>query len=323
MLKRLLRIFNIIYCAIAVGAICCFAFMPFIKTTISYNVTAETFKTLIGKSLPYEFTEQDYADVIGNGVEVKIDVNLKSGDLIGVVTKDTGNQLVDNFVNRNVEQIVTDLKPALEELARKVACKEAKEPVKEGVTECIKDVLGSDEKAQEVMRKAGIDDTYIETMSDNLALAIFPKPDPETGETPVATMDTIKEALVDTMDAMLVDLAKVDDNFKDEDGNPITVDPEDAERIKNDVQKSLEELGVVNEDGTIKDVSTVLALLLSEEDSPLKFAHGAKLNAGTQEEGPDLAQVLTEKEYHEAEEKYGNINMNLFKEKTILQIEEV
>jgi len=272
-----LRILNVLYFLISGFSIAWLAITPFADIKVDWNITYDSIKEIVTDDMvkDYGITVKDIfeeTDSIPLTAEVKIDNKM----LVDVwKAEDSQNYVKDNIIGYNVDAIIDD--PTVSSALNKVAKGAAKGMVTDMIEQQLKEQLAAGEDLYTKLGESGLDE---EDVKESVGAVI------DCLMSEGATIDSVSEKLAEEYNKYFTVLS--DDPAKT------------ADDMKDDLEESLGELGLINEDGTIKDISEVIGTLLSgllgggnEEDSGKTGAVILKLfGPAAAEEAESLSSVL-------------------------------
>lgn len=192
---------NLIVCAICALSIVGYFLKPFWNVKAEYRVKGETMKKLVGSAAE----GMDLDEVIGkDGIPLKIEISIESKDILFALKGDA-EKYVNKILDDNINKLVDDLTPTLDDITSKFVRAAAKKTVNESVHNQVKDILAGasgatdDDSINTMLEDAGIDETYLNGAIDNLFNAVYGLDEEgnPTGE-PV-TVDTVTDVIVNTV----------------------------------------------------------------------------------------------------------------------------
>ena len=249
-MKTMLRILNIVIMAIAALA----TVFLFVSPTISFNskvsVDIATFSEFV-PSTPYT-EDLDIASLLGTDqIQVGIKFSLNIGDTNKVMSKDK-NFVNDGMIGPNVNDIVDILHGPVNLITEYYVRTFLKGLIKDEITQQIDNARqrygATDSTAQEIMDEVGMDDEYF----NNFTFALYRAADKED-----ATVDSVTEVLYAEIDDALAKAEQT--GVVDTSGYT----EESKAGLKEDVVANLESMELVNEDGTVKRISSMAFNYLS------------------------------------------------------------
>lgn len=240
---------NILIVALSAAAVLSYFLMPLWRVNVSYLLREEQLKEM----LPEDMAEIDVGEIVGDGIELSVTVELESSDVVAAFTDSDPAQTVERAIERNVDAVVDQLTPVLDEIAEKAVRAAARQSVNEIVRDQIKNLLDPDAyddidaRVEEVLDKAGFTEAYINEKTDAFIDAVYAEN---------ATVDTVASVAVGTAEEVLEKLrASGEEEFAD----AVLTDERKAE-IESAVSDALST--VANEDGSIDMQNFVASLLL-------------------------------------------------------------
>lgn len=254
--RKIVWIFNIVVAALCLLSIICYFFGPVWQVKVSYTISADDFKQMIGEK--YDF---DANEVIGSeGETVSASLSLTAENLFDSFFAGA-EESVNKIIDSNVDSIVSQLSGTINGIARKTVKSAAKQLVKDEVHKNIQKFLteksedGSEVSSEEVQKKLdelGFTDDYIAEKTDKIIDDVF-----EGG----SDIDKVTGNIMDTVDEVYADFKK---NAEGKEGYEDLVDvelsEEDKTQIEDVVRDTLEELA--QEDGTIDPDALIAELLM-------------------------------------------------------------
>ena len=226
----------------------------FVSPTISFNskvsVDIATFSEFV-PSTPYT-EDLDIASLLGTDqIQVGIKFSLNIGDTNKVMSKDK-NFVNDGMIGPNVNDIVDILHDPVNLITEYYVRTFLKGLIKDEITQQIDNARqrygATDSTAQEIMDEVGMDDEYF----NNFTFALYRAADKED-----ATVDSVTEVLYAEIDDALAKAEQT--GVVDTSGYT----EESKAGLKEDVVANLESMELVNEDGTVKRISSMAFNYLS------------------------------------------------------------
>lgn len=243
-LKLRLRIFNIILIAISALSICWLAIFPFLEVKVNYLLTADTVKEFM-KDMNEE--EVDIDDIVKDGINIGVGVSITPKMLVKSVTTSDPKQFVEeDVIAPTVDRIIEDLMPTIEEIAKRAVKSTAKKELTKQLEGSFKETFGADVNVEAKLSEAGIN---IDQELDEV-ITIFTAED--------ATVDSVSTKIAEKINTIS---EKVETAFPEYAGK---FDGITAEQIKEPLQKALDEVGLVDEQGNILDFEQMLSVLLDK-----------------------------------------------------------
>lgn len=241
---------NFIYFIISLAVILAYVFTPFLSVKVDFTVNARLMETFFGDI--EEFKDVDMEEVVGkDGIPVEIGVKITPLDVVATVASNDGETLVkEDFIGKNIDNLVAALEPALTQAVGGVVKSTVKKQTKQQVTAAINDLLSADDDAETYLAAAGLTDEYFDECVDDFYNAF-------TEEN--ATVSGVSEVIKETVDDALTKL-------KTSEPEKFAALPDEvsAEDIAAELDETLKTYGLADEDGNIKDVSEALAFLLKK-----------------------------------------------------------
>lgn len=238
---------NILIVALSAAAILSHLLFPLWRVHIVFPIQEKLLKEM----LPEEMADLDVGEIVGDGIPVSVTLEIRTKDVFSSFT-DTGVTAIESTIERNVDSVVDQLTPTLDEIAEKVLRAAAKQGVNDVLREQIRNFLDpetddTDARVEEIIEKAGFDEEYINTTVDSLIDAIYSEN---------ATVDSVTEQALSCVENALEKLRET--------GEPefegATLTEEDKNKIRESTAEALSR--VADEDGSIDMDQFVSSLLL-------------------------------------------------------------
>ncbi len=274
---KFLVVINIFICIICLLAIACYFFGALWELKVTYALTADQIEELIntddgsgetpddpgesteGSDESAEESDQiDLKEILGDeSIPIHISIRLNAIDIFKALGSPA--ESFKKVVNDNVDNIVKELMPTLNTIAKKTVKTVAKKEVKKQVHSQVKDYLANNnpdiqqEEVDQKLEELGITDDYISEKTDKLVDDIFSKG---------GTVDSMTESVMETVDTVYEDLKKNSegkDEFKDFQDIELTDD--DRKEIEDSIREVITELA--DEKGNI-DPEELIAQLLDK-----------------------------------------------------------
>lgn len=248
-MKIVIRIFNVIIMAIAAAATIFLFATPAISFNSKIDVNVKTFSEFVPST---QYTnDYDIATLLGTDtIHAGIQFSLKATELNHLAS---GNREVINeaILNKNVDNMIVTLHEPIDLIADYSIRAIIKSTIKDEITKQIdgaKNEFGGGSTAQEIMDEVGMDEAYF----NNFSLALYDSANDEN-----ATIDSVSGVLYEQIDDALAraeETGLVDNSgFSAEKKNDIT----------DNLLKVLNDLHLVNDDGTIKQIGSICYIYLS------------------------------------------------------------
>ena len=243
---------NLLIALLSIAAVVSYFFFPLWKVDVDYLLQGEELKEM----LPDDMQNIDVEEIVGEGVPLSVSLNIGTMDLFSSFTDADAAATVERAIDKNVDLIVGQLMPTLEEIAEKAVRAAAKQSVNEIVRDQIKGFLDPDAyddldgRVEELIGKAGFDEEYINEKTDALLDAVYADG---------ATVDTVAETAVSTVEEVFEKLRLT--------GEPEFADAELTEENKTQIRDSVSDAlsAVADEAGNIDMDEFVASLLLNPE----------------------------------------------------------
>lgn len=207
---------NLLIALLSIAAVVSYFFFPLWKVDVDYLLQGEELKEM----LPDDMQDVDVEEIVGDGIPLSVSLNIGTVELFSSFTDSDAAATVERAIDKNVDLIVGQLMPTLEEIAEKAVRAAAKQSVNEIVRDQIKGFLDPDAyddidgRVEELIGKAGFDDVYINEKTDALLDAVYA--DGATvdtvAETAVSTVEEVFEKLRQTGEAEFADAALTEEN---------------------------------------------------------------------------------------------------------------
>ena len=263
-MKKVIKIFNIIFMAIAATAIICLLTMPTMKIDVAYRLTPEQ----MAESFPSGDEEEETIDirsVIGDeGIDLQLNLEVSPKLLFAAVSGDPNTVIEENFIEPNVAKIVPLLKKPIDLIGKELV-KVVFRVYYAGVFQSEIEALKAEDETRttdEIAKAGGLTDGYI----DSLAEKTFKEMNKDN-----ATVTKVNDVLFSCV---------LEGNAKFNNANTGIIIPEINESAKDDYKEVtkglLDGVGMVKEDGeSIYPVSVIMNAMLvdvfraaTEEQAP-------------------------------------------------------
>ena len=261
-MKLVLKIFNLVY--IVLAAVACVALfttpLVAIDASLSFSKQQVTdfaypnFESSIPNREDFDNAFNKSLDENGRFV-MKLNVNIPAGTALSKDPKGLGNYVSDQ-VSKNTEELIQKLNPTVKELAKLIAKKEGHESIKNSIASEIE--LTNPGKSAQIMEECGINDTYIDGITEHVMDALLGT---DTTE-PVENIDQ----LMTVISSDVTDVCRKLSAGNVPGYEPATLDDKIAKMnssIKTDLQKSLQDAKLCDENGKILDPDAVIEELLA------------------------------------------------------------
>lgn len=273
MKKIILRLFNLVY--IALAAVACVALftkpLVSIEGTIALNkdqLTELIYKDNLapkeGKEQQFNISQEDWDNAIAKSLDSEGKLSFKVSLEIpasSAISKDSSviADTVTKKVNESVNEMVDKLGPAVKELAKSIAKNEGAKAIKSSIESQIK-VTNPESDAAKIMADCHIDDAYIDKMTDSVLDDLLGNPDEEIE--PVKTVDELMGRIEDDISDICHKLSEGGVAGYEEEGldEKILAMNDDVEA---QLEKALQDANLCDEDGNILDIDAAIDELLS------------------------------------------------------------
>lgn len=247
-------IFNVIFTVICIAAIVLYFVTPLWKISVTYTVTEEQLNEMLGDDI-------DFTTSSGEGVDVKVDLRFDSIHMLSSVADGDAQKTAERIVDDNLDSIVNQISASISEVTKQVVQTVATQTVTEEIKTQIKDFLNSgssseedeeqptvtDERVQELLDNAGVNDDYIAEKVEDVIEEIY-QPD--------ATVDKICDKAVDIAKEAYDKLQKSEqEEFID-----LEFTAENEQSVRDIIADILKD--VADEDGNVNAEEFVNALIL-------------------------------------------------------------
>lgn len=164
-MKLFLKIFNVVYLAIAAIAICCFLTQPYIDLKGSYNLEPANITSMVKEAAGKDITEQEIQAIVGDtAIGIDIQAKVEAKYVFNFNDKETlKNSIVVPFDNTK-QKVMTDLSPIVENAVERTARNIAKKVIIQSVEQKIAE-LSPETDVQKAMSDANLDDAYFESFA--------------------------------------------------------------------------------------------------------------------------------------------------------------
>ena len=270
-MKKLLKILNLVYLAIAGFAIAWYSVnfikedaVPFLRVGINANLTRENSKEVFSDEMLAEFniTRDDlFAD---GDIEVKATVEVTNKMLLeSWTTNDAVTYIDESFISPSVDKLVAQI----EEPFTKVAKRAAKSSIRSILEEKLEEHLdpGQDLYAQLVAGDPSLTKEQVSRDIDSIVNTI-------TADG--ATLDSVTDTVYNTYNRYYDALGEGTGISRDE--------------MKDEIKNALDSLNLVNEDGTIASMDEAIAALLAD----MLNGNNNSSNEGDDEDDEEPADIV-------------------------------
>lgn len=260
-MKLILRIFNLVY--IALAAVACVAL--FTKPLVAINAGLALEKQDVSNLLYDSFSDQVSEEDFGKAIEKSLDEDGKLRLSIkleipstAVITKDSKaitNDLTEQL-NDTVNDVVDKLNGTIKELAKIMAKDAGKEAIRDSIAE---QIGGESEAAKQTMIEHGITDEYLDDMTTKIMDSLLG----ENGAEKVETVDELMAVITPNISEIVGMLGSGENPLPDFEGDPEAKTAEMTDEIKEELEKALEENHLLV-DGKIVDMDQAIDDFLAD-----------------------------------------------------------
>ena len=190
-MKNVLRIFNLVFVAIAATAIVLLFAMPTMSLNIGYKVTAEQVQQVLPKN--EETEDLDVKKVIGGDtIDLGLSLSVTPKALFRSVTGDSKKVIDEEFVDPNINGVIDSLRNPIHRIAKGLAKQLAVKTLIKSFDEKIEENKDSSDTrtAEQIRTAAGMDVAYFEGLTDKVFSAI---------EAPNASVITVGDVMFDQL----------------------------------------------------------------------------------------------------------------------------
>lgn len=264
--RKKVFICNMVICFLCLVSILGYFIMPFWKVEVSYTLTAETMKEMVGDltedtDVNYGEGENEvnaddviddinFTDILGeDGLTLALSIRLETADILGSLTNDP-KLVVEKIISDNVEDLVAQLNETIDKVAKAVVSIGAKTVLKEALKEQVKSKLGenaTNDEVQAELNAMGLDDDYISKQTDKLVDSVYAEG---------STTDSVAEETVKIVEEALVKM-----NAHDPDNYAAGLTAEERADLKAEISDVLVEF--TDDNGNI-DINGFASSLLTE-----------------------------------------------------------
>ena len=273
----LLNVLIIALCAASV--ISCFC-APLLRVSVTYTLKADSLKKLLKNE--QELLEQiDLEELVGEkGITLSLGIEFRPTDAYRAVSGKSATSTVDKMIENNVDRIVDELTPTLDEIAERIVRVAVHQSVNTVIRDRMKDILAPAEgttdeetaaRVNELLEQAEITDEYITEKVDGLLDVIYSEN---------ATTDDVSAQIVSTVNEVFEKLSSTDDPAFA--GKDLTLDEEKQQLVQDKVDEVLQTLQLANENGELTTDELASRILLEM----LRAANGEQ-NEENGTEDPD------------------------------------
>ena len=281
-MKLVLRIFNIFILALSAAAMVCLFTVPTITFNSNIALDVKTFSQFVPTT---DYTDTiDIAYLLGTDkIEVGISFKLGIADTTKVMN---GNRDVinDELISNNVEGIAETLHEPVNLITDFTIRSVIKGIIEDEVTAQIQNIITDNSlpyTASDIKSEVGMDEAYFKDLSYLLY---------DSANENGATVDSVTNVLFDQIDEALAEI-----DYAMEDFDKSGFGEENKTAIKNDLSSVLTDLKLINGDNTLKKISQISYIYLSDylkTELTGKVADPSELEQKTAETTPDYADRL-------------------------------
>lgn len=271
-MKTVLRIFNIILIALSAVAISFIVFTPLLEINVNYTVQTtdleNVFKGKLGEGED-SISEEELHDIIvsethGDGIKFSLSLKLERKGLKKMrdgTNDDRLNALRDVVFKPVVQQVIDneEIKGVVNNLAKTMAKKMAKKTIRE---EIFNHLTGEDEKTNEFLENAGINDEFLDTQVEHIYDALT---------TDGATVNGVVNSVIDVLVATTNQFRNAEgaeyDEWRASDNNMSEDEIRSSEmvnQITETLTQALQENNLADEEGNILSVDEALAMIIDQ-----------------------------------------------------------
>ena len=264
MRKLVLRIFNIALCVMSAFVIVMLFTQPVVDFNIGYKVSADQIVEVFEKNIPEDKRSGINIQSIVGTEDLEVGMSLKIETKTMTSLKDKSDDekialLKTEVFTPAVKSVVENerVKTIIENLAKEIAKKAAKMALKSAFENYM--VKDEDKGNSDFLENAGIDDSFYDSHVDALYDSITKKD---------ADLDSVTDAICDCItDAMNLLGAQEGSEYDaySSDAAEIKADIDEKKtEIKQELENTLKEYNLVDEDGNITSVDDAMALILQK-----------------------------------------------------------
>lgn len=278
---------NVAVVLLSAAAVFSYFLSPFWEVKIDYILQEETLEKMLEGSLEELSENIDLGEIVGDGIPLHLSPKIQTTDLFSSFTDSEPRKTVERAIESNVDSLVDQLLPTLDELAEKIVRATTKSNIGYIVREQAQNFLSTsdpsvtDEKVQELLDKAGFTDEYIAEKTDELIDAIYAEN---------ATIQSVSEKTVSVVEEVFGKLASSGEELFED----ATLTEENKKQIENDISEALSM--IANEDGDLNVNNFVSSLLL-------ELIRSSKKEDETEKESGAFALLSTDSDGAEAKEE--------------------
>ena len=297
-MKTVLRIFNIILIALSAVAISFIVFTPLLEMNVNYTVQTtdleNVFKGKLGEGED-SISEEELHNIIveethGDGIKFSLSLKLEREGLKKMrdgTNDDRINALYDTVFKPVIQQVIDneEIKGVVNNLAKTMAKKMAKKTIRE---EIFNHLTGEDEKTNEFLENAGIDDAFLDNQVEHIYDALT---------TDGATVNGVVNSVIDVLVATTNQFREAEgaeyDEWRASDNNMSEEELRSSEmvdQITGSLTQALQENNLADEDGNILSVDEALAMII--EQMMNQANSGDSSSSGSLEPEPEPSIIL-------------------------------
>ncbi|MDY6275900.1 MAG: hypothetical protein SPL75_00190 [Bacilli bacterium] len=292
-MKTVLRIFNIILIALSAVAISFIVFTPLLEMNVNYTVQTtdleNVFKGKLGEGED-SISEEELHDIIvtethGDGIKFSLSLKLEREGLKKMrdgTNDDRLNALRDIVFKPVIQQVIDneEIKGVVNSLAKTMAKKMAKKTIRE---EIFNHLTGEDEKTNEFLENAGINDEFLDAQVEHIYDALT-----TDGATVSGVVNSVIDVLVATTNQFRNAEGDEYDEWRASDNNMSEEELRGSDmvnQITETLTKALEDNNLADENGNILSVDEALAMII--EQMMNQGGSGDSSSSGSSEPEPE------------------------------------
>lgn len=310
--RKQVFICNMAIIALCIVSIVAYFIMPFWRVSVKYTLTAEALEEILPDSSENASEETNdilsnvnFAELVEEGVTLSLAIELQTVDVLGAMGAQA-DALVKTILQNNVNSIVTQLDPVINQMVKKVVKTVVKTTFVEELKTQIKNNLtegATDEQVQQELEAIGLTEEEIDKKAEQLVDAVYAEN---------ATVDTVVD---ETIDIVKDSLESMKESGKEEYAD-IELSPETEAELRDQLSEQL--ASFAKEDGTLDPegftADFLLGMLKENTDTapeetarvslakPLSAQSGSQSSEQTQDQTQEqrdakeeLKQLLTDK----------------------------
>lgn len=307
-MKLFLKLFNIIY--IALAAVACVALLtkPLVSIDASLNLHKDTISNLVYPSVEDQVKKEDFDNALSKSLDENGNINIGLHIYVPAATviyKDAtsiSNGLTEEMTTA-ADNLINKLTPTVKELAKLIAKDASKTAIKQSIAAQISS-SNPDSDPHAIMQDAGIDDEYIQTLTDDVFDLLLGNEEENIDR--VETIDELVLAIDDNISDICTKLA--DAGVPGYPSDPVELQAKIdsmSDNIEEELKKSFMDANLCDEDGKIADVDAVMDEVL------IKFID--KLIGEETEEEPEEKSLIRYTRAESEEEKETELKQKIRK----------